>query len=415
MKGWPSSKDGIYNELCPYWNIRNELHVIDSLIFKQNTIVIPQSMRKEMLSRIHEGHFGVNYSCNRAKEVVYWPNMVSQITDMCKSCYTCQIHQPNNSKENIRFHEVPDLPWIKIGCDLFEFNRQHYLLLVDYYSKFVEISKLENISAITVITHMKSIFSRHGIPRQIICDSGSQFTSKDFQDFAKFYEFDFTCSSPYYHQSNGLAESQVKIIKNLLKKAQVDGSDPYLALLNFRNTPKNNAPSPAQLLFSRTLRTRLPTTNNVLKPTVYSRDSYLDTKCQDRIRRNYNNNARDLEGLAVGKDILFKKGPNPKAPWVQGKIINKNEKYRSYTVQDDNKNQFNRNRFHLRVFNNPNTSPHTRTEDKSPSPNNNTQIMQTPCTTGQLPHRFMDGVPSFEGYRTSRGRIIRAPKRLIFD
>ncbi|XP_008484626.1 uncharacterized protein LOC103521292 [Diaphorina citri] len=119
---------------------------------------------------------------------------------------------------------------------------------------------------------MKSIFARHGIPKLVVCDSGSQFTSREFKDFSVQYEFDFICSSPYHHKSNGLAESHVKIIKNLLKKAQSNGSDPYLALLNFRNTPKNNSPSPAQLLFSRALRTKIPVTYDYLKPNVKPRN-----------------------------------------------------------------------------------------------------------------------------------------------
>ena len=56
----------------------------------------------------------------------------------------------------------PDLPWQKVGADLS--NGNIYLLIVDYYSRFIEIAKLSRATAEQVICHFKSIFTRHGIP-----------------------------------------------------------------------------------------------------------------------------------------------------------------------------------------------------------------------------------------------------------
>ena len=73
--------------------------------------------------------------------------------------------------------DIPELPWHTVGSDLFHWNGTNYLIIVDNYSIYFEIAKLENISAKTVISHFKSIFARHGVPSLVRSDSGSQYTS----------------------------------------------------------------------------------------------------------------------------------------------------------------------------------------------------------------------------------------------
>ena len=79
-------------------------------------------------------------------------------------------------------------------------------------------------------------------------DSGPQFSSQEFQAFDKEWEFEHTMSSPYNSRSNGRAESPLKIAKRLFKRS----ADPYMALLEWRNTPTIDMGStPSQRLFSR--------------------------------------------------------------------------------------------------------------------------------------------------------------------
>jgi transposase InsO family protein len=112
--------------------------------------------------------------------------------------------------------------------DLFEYNKLPYLLVVDYYSRYIEIAKLSSTTSANVINHIKSIFSRHGIPESVMSDNGPQFSAQIFKDFADSYGFRHITSSPHYPQSNGEAERAVQTVKNLLKKSK----DPYLGLLS---------------------------------------------------------------------------------------------------------------------------------------------------------------------------------------
>ena len=152
-------------------------------------------------------------------------------------------------------HDLPTLPWEKLGIDLFHYNGKTFLLLVDYYSRFFEVSLLSSLRATDIILQMKSQFARHGIPRQVISDNGPQFSCAEFASFAKSWGFRYLTSSPIYPQSNGMAERAVQTIKTLLKKAEADRQDPYIGLMQYRNTPFPDSPSPAQLLTNRRLRT----------------------------------------------------------------------------------------------------------------------------------------------------------------
>ncbi|KAI5743540.1 hypothetical protein M8J77_019372 [Diaphorina citri] len=230
-EGWPQDKKLVDPELVPFWNFRDEINIIDDILFKVNAVIVPKSMQKEALQKAHEGHLGAQYCINRVKDKVYWPNIFSQIKDLCTSCFTCNVHKDNNTKEEIMFHDVYEIPWYKVGVDMFEFNGKHYVLVVDYYSKFIETALCSNTSSAVVIAHIKSIFARHGIPQIVVSDNGPQFSSREFQQFARTYEFQHITSSPRYPRSNGEAESAVKIMKKMLTKCLHDNTDPYIETL----------------------------------------------------------------------------------------------------------------------------------------------------------------------------------------
>ena len=82
--------------------------------------------------------------------------MSARIEATVVACALCAEHWRANAKEPLIPMEIPERPWAKVGADLFEFNKQHYLLIVDYFSTWPEISKLDNLSAKNVISYMKS-------------------------------------------------------------------------------------------------------------------------------------------------------------------------------------------------------------------------------------------------------------------
>ena len=107
----------------------------------------------------------------------------------------------------------------QIRTDLFSFNNKDYVIVVDYTSKFFEISRLQNTEASTVINHTKAIFSRYGIPRKVVTDNGSQFTSYEYKNFSQEWTFKHITSSPRYPKSNGFVEQNIQTIKRALQKS----------------------------------------------------------------------------------------------------------------------------------------------------------------------------------------------------
>jgi len=102
---------------------------------------------------------------------------------------------------------IPSYPWKKVGADLFYFKGKTYLVVVDYFSQYPEVVlKLQDTTSKGLITTLKPIFARHGIPEIFISDNGPQFASHEMKQFASMYGFTHVTSSPHYPRSNGLAE-----------------------------------------------------------------------------------------------------------------------------------------------------------------------------------------------------------------
>ena len=127
--------------------------------------------------------------------------------------------------------QSPSKPLEKVVTDLFTWDKSEYLIIVDYHSRFFEVAKLPDTKSNTVITHIKSAFSRHGIPCEVISDNDLQCSSKAFETFTKQWEFKHTTTTPLYPQANGLVEKSVQTVKKLLTKAKQDNHNLYLELI----------------------------------------------------------------------------------------------------------------------------------------------------------------------------------------
>ncbi|KAI5085944.1 hypothetical protein C0J45_23539, partial [Silurus meridionalis] len=224
---------------------------------------------------------------------------------MIENCDTC-AREKINFKETLMPTDFPTRPWSMVGADLFQKDNKHYLVIVDYFSRFFEVSKLSSTTAEAVIEHFKSIFARHGIPEVVRSDNGPQFASECFRAFARGWGFDHVTSSPHFPQSNGEAERAVRTIKNLLKKS----ADPYLALMAYRAAPLANGYSPAELLMGRKLRTRVPVISSQLIPETADLERLKQIELTYRLKQkqcfNQRHKARDMTYLRPGEHVWIK-------------------------------------------------------------------------------------------------------------
>ena len=158
----------------------------------------------------------------KARDHVYWPAMNSDIKEAVTKCQVCAEFQASNPQQPLQTHKIPDRPWSPLAADLFTLQSKDYIVLVDYCSDFVEVSPLRETTSAAIIKFMRVQFSRHGIPDVLVTDNGPQFASKEFAEFSKQWDFLRVTSSPYHPKSNGKAESAVKVVKGLFKKALKD-------------------------------------------------------------------------------------------------------------------------------------------------------------------------------------------------
>ena len=314
---------------------------------KGDRIVIPKSLRKDMLHRVHYSHLGIEKCKQRARDVIFWPGMCSEIEKLIQGCLVCQEKQNANAKEPLLPRKIPERPWQVVASDLFSLEKVNYVIVVDYYSRFFEIERLKDTLSSTVVKKTKAIFSRHGIPEELVSDNGPQFISQEYKQFTSEWDIVHTTSSPEYPQSNGLAEKAVQTAKNILQKAINDKKDPYLCLLEYRNTPVDNFASPAQLLMSRSLRSILPVLRKKLEPNPPLKSKVVNKRklMQQRQVKYYNKGSKELKPFKSGDKVRVKQKDGK---WEKAVVSKLDRTPRSYHVRTEDGGIYRRNRRVLR-------------------------------------------------------------------
>ena len=256
--GWPAKRSQIPVSLHPYWNFRDELTVESGILMKNSKILIPETLKQKYLKQIHQGHQGIEACRSRAREFVFWVNINSDLKEMVEKCDICQSQQNSTASVQKYVSEVPPHPWHTLGSDLFYFQRIDFLVVVDYFSKYLIVRKIPNSTSSAVIKELGMIFSEFGNPLVFRSDNGPCYSSQEFKFFMQNWLVEHRTSSPHYPQSNGLAESMVKVSKNLIEKAIKQDLPWNRLLLDYRCTPiSSEIPSPAEILFGRKFRSSI--------------------------------------------------------------------------------------------------------------------------------------------------------------
>lgn len=119
-----------------------------------------------MLNRIHDGHLGITKCRERAQSTVWWPGINEDIKRRDSACQHCEERQPSQRREPLTPTQLPDRPFQKVAADICDFKGQQYLILIDYYSRYLEISHLPRITAEVVVGRMKNIFAHMAYQKQ---------------------------------------------------------------------------------------------------------------------------------------------------------------------------------------------------------------------------------------------------------
>ena len=246
-----------------FFKARGELSVCDDLLLYKERIVVPESMKVEMMEKIHGvAHLRLTKCRERMQTSVWWPGISTDMNDFIERCDFCQVNRRRQKAEPLKPCPLPDRPWQNIAADLCEYNNKSYLVTVDAFSRWIEIDSLETTSSKAFLKKFEVHFSRFGYPEHIRSDGGPQFSSHEFEIFCKTNGIEHSVSAPHFPQGNGSAERAVQTAERLLKT-----ENPVKALLDYRSTPLQvTGYAPSQLLMGRMLRTTLPVKNETLSP-----------------------------------------------------------------------------------------------------------------------------------------------------
>jgi hypothetical protein len=206
--GWPMKCDD--PELAPYFRKREELHAERGLLWWARRVVIPKTLRAEILKSLHSGHFGRDKMIGEARRAVWWPEIDEQIKNITKECRACNETGPAQTQLVHFKWPVPQGAWERVHIDYCgPFKGKMWCVVVDAFSKWPEIGMMDNSTSATTIRFLEHVFARQGLPKIVVSDNGTCFTSHEFQSFLAGYSIHQILSSPYHPRSNGCAENMV--------------------------------------------------------------------------------------------------------------------------------------------------------------------------------------------------------------
>ncbi|CAH8551539.1 unnamed protein product [Dicrocoelium dendriticum] len=322
-QGWP--KQCPDKSLAQFFTRRDALSEVDACLFFADRLVIPEVLRQRVLRQLHKGHPGIARMKALARSYVFWPSMDSQIEDIGRSCSKCCSVSKLPVRTTLQSWPRPESPWSRIHVDFVgPVEGTFFLVIVDAYSKWPEVTVMRNTSSNSTILALKRLFSQYGLPQTIVSDNGSQFTSYQFADFCAQNGIQHMRTAPYHPQSNGQAERYVDTLKRALLKSKGEGTlDERLEnfLLNYRVTPNPNAPdgkSPAEALMGRRLRTTLDLMTPK-RPPIHHTNSLMETHYNKRHGARHRN-------FRIGDAVFAAFHQGRQISWIPGQVVGRRGK-----------------------------------------------------------------------------------------
>jgi len=259
-------------------------------------IVLPEYYRNTIMRLAHDtimsGHLGSRKTVDRILQRFYWPGIYADVARYCRSCDLCQRMMPKGKVPKVPLGRMPviDLPFFRIAVDLIgpiepvtDRKHRYILTMVDFATRYPEAFPLQNIDTISVAEALLGLFSRVGVPNEVLWDQGSQFQSAMMGEVCRLLSMKRIRSSPYHAMCNGLCEKLNGVIKQMLQKLCQERPrdwDRYLPALLFayREAPQASLGfSPFELLYGRTVRGPM----HILK------ELFTNEKCDPELRNTY--------------------------------------------------------------------------------------------------------------------------------
>lgn len=330
--GWPDKLDRNFRDVYAQ---HQDLEEVEGCLLYQDRVCIPVCLQKRILSLLHKNHSGITKIKQLARRTVYWFGMNHDIECFVKSCNIC-------CEMNAVSKPVPHSPWIptkkpfaRIHADFFYFDKKVFLVIVDSFSKWLEVYYMKfGTDARNVKSKFMSFFASFGLPDVVVTDGGPPFHSREFVDFLERNNIRVMKSPPYNPSSNGQAERMVRVVKEGLKKFMLDPEMKGMNiedvvsffLFNYRNTCLDNGSFPSERLFNFKPKTLL----DLLNPrSSFKKNLTTNEKAESvpvaPVKRD------EIDNLRPGDLVYFKNFKSTEIRrWLEAKFL---RRISSYTFQ----------------------------------------------------------------------------------
>ena len=241
-----------------------EFTIFDQVIFRGHRVVVPTSCRAAVLKELHDGHFGSKKMKELARRYVWWKGLDQDIEELVQDCNTCLVHANNPPKVFYHNWKVPERSFERVHLDYAgPIDGKYLLLLVDSYSKWLEVSISTNKTTSTTLKMLRETVARFGLPSVIVTDNDPSFVSQEFEEFCRLNGIIHKTSPPYHPASNGQVERYVQTMKQAIKKIRYNSNvDLHTALQQFLFKQRmvmnsTTEKTPAELMIGHQLRSKL--------------------------------------------------------------------------------------------------------------------------------------------------------------
>ncbi|XP_062537888.1 uncharacterized protein K02A2.6-like [Armigeres subalbatus] len=250
--------------LFRYQAFRKELGIIKGVIVRDERIILPDRLRTKALDIAHRGHPGIVTMRRILREKVWWPSMDRDVTNRVQECAGCATVRNEYPPEPMMRKEMPERAWQEIAVDFFTAKEcATFLVVVDYFSRFLQVIEMKSTNASKTIEALEEIFSQQTYPETIRSDNGPPFSSEEFSRYCSQHNIKLIRTIPYWPQMNGLVERQNQGILRTLRIAKATKTDWRKALKDYvfmYNTSPHSVTdkAPMELLMGRPVKNMLP-------------------------------------------------------------------------------------------------------------------------------------------------------------
>ncbi|BES98873.1 Hypothetical Protein NTJ_11689 [Nesidiocoris tenuis] len=321
-------------KFLPFTRRQEQLTVEKDCLMWGYRVIVPEKLRKAVLRELHSSHLGSSKMKSLARSYFWWPSLDLDIEREANECQTCCQYRNVPSKSIIHPWPVPSRVWTRVHVDYLGpiKNIGYGFVIMDATSRWIENFFVPSATAENAIEKLEETFARFGLPRAVTTDGARCFTGEEFTSFLDRLGIIHLYGAPFHPQTNGAAESAVKIIKRCIQKNASNSSRTLKRvvqqyLLHHRNTVHAaTGETPASMMLKQRPKilfdSMIPSTDDI----TFGRQIQV---VQGGGKRNIH--------LNTGQEVWARDFRDSKTKWTPGRVVSKlgNQTYVIKTREED--------------------------------------------------------------------------------